>query len=321
VELAKIEIKNYKSIKEIQIIEPKNFLVFVGANSAGKSNIFEALEFSNRLLQYKSVTEAVSLFGGVKEISNFNRPHDDFELNLSSSVLSASIKYNKLDEKVFSTFKHGEYKSDFDQYFDNFSRIFVGQEKYVKIKLNDNKKLRLDCGNLEPVLARILEDQTQKEILLEWLQLFIPGFKNIEITVDEINGNHQLNLYEESYDIPFPKSLISDGTYNIIALLTAVFQSNEPQFLCIEEPENGLNPLVIRAFVNFFRSVTQEYGHYIWINTHSPTFVSELDFEEIIVVNKINGSTELKQFKNQDFKGLKIDDAWLSNSLGGGIPW
>jgi predicted ATPase len=49
----------------------------------------------------------------------------------------------------------------------------------------------------------------------------------------------------------FTKELISDGTYNILALLTAVFQSDEPQFLCIEEPENGLTPDVIKEMVNF----------------------------------------------------------------------
>ncbi|MDR3611749.1 MAG: AAA family ATPase [Ignavibacteriaceae bacterium] len=320
-ELHKVEIKNYKSIKEIQINDPRKFLVFVGANAAGKSNIFEALEFSNRL--YKSRTEAVSLYGGEKEILNFNLPNDDFELNLSSSLLSGNIRYNSSDSKVITTIKKGNYNDEdsFDQYLDNFSRIFVGQEKYVKIKFNDNNRLRLDCGNLELVLARTLKDHDLKEVLLDWLYLFIPGFKNIEITFDELKGEPQLNFYEESYRTPFPKTLISDGTYNIIALLTAVLQSKEPQFLCIEEPENGLNPKVIRELVKVFRSATQKYGHYIWINTHSPTFVSELEFEELIVVDKKDGFTLIKQFKNQDFKGLKIDDAWLSNSLGGGIPW
>ncbi len=83
---------------------------------------------------------------------------------------------------------------------------------------------------------------------------------------------------------PFTKDLISDGTYNILCLLTAVFQSDEPQFLCIEEPENGLNPYVIETLVDLFRSACEDKGHYIWLNTHSQTLVRALKEEELILV-------------------------------------
>lgn len=52
-------------------------------------------------------------------------------------------------------------------------------------------------------------------------------------------------IYEKGTNKSFNKNLISDGTFNILAILTAVYQKDEPQFLCIEEPENGLNPKVI----------------------------------------------------------------------------
>ena len=50
----------------------------------------------------------------------------------------------------------------------------------------------------------------------------------------------------QSYDEPFTKELISDGTYNILALLNRRLpKRGKPQFLCIEEPENGLHPKVV----------------------------------------------------------------------------
>ena len=43
--IKEIKIKGFKSIGEIVLKSPSPFSVFVGANGAGKSNIFEALEF------------------------------------------------------------------------------------------------------------------------------------------------------------------------------------------------------------------------------------------------------------------------------------
>ena len=79
--------------------------------------------------------------------------------------------------------------------------------------------------------------------------------------------------------------------------MTAVYQSDEPQFLCIEEPENGLHPKVIKQLVNFFRSACEEKGHYIWLNTHSQTLVSQLTPDEIILVDKEDGETKIRQVK------------------------
>ena len=135
-------------------------------------------------------------------------------------------------------------------------------------------------------------------------------------------GKHPiLIIYENSLKKPLTKRLISDGTYNIIAIIAAVFQSDEPQFLCIEEPENGLNPKVVKQLVSLFRDKCKEKGHYIWLNTHSQTLVSELTPEEIILVDKVDGNTQVKQVKGFDLHGMRMDEALLTNALGGGIPW
>ncbi|MEO6687042.1 MAG: AAA family ATPase, partial [Dyadobacter sp.] len=90
---------------------------------------------------------------------------------------------------------------------------------------------------------------------------------------------------------------------------------------CIEEPENGLTPDVIKELVILFRNACEEKGHYIWLNTHSQTLVSQLTSDEIITVDKVKGKTKIKQFKGKDFHGLRMDEAWLTNSLGSGLPW
>ncbi|MCC6372250.1 MAG: AAA family ATPase [Bacteroidia bacterium] len=331
-----INIKNYKSIKEISILEPEPFTVFVGPNAAGKSNIFEALEFYTTFS--KSISNhIVRLFG---EINNFNLPKQnersehffeiDFQTFASNVNLSLNIETDDdasiIPNKYVAPYlivgdKNYWQNESYIQFYNSFSRIFVGNEKIQKFAFNDDKRLSLSCSNLEQVLKRIMADKDKKAEITEWLEVLIPGFKNIEVVTEELSGSSNLLIYEQSIKKPLTKRLISDGTFNIIALLTALYQSNEPQFLCIEEPENGLNPKVVRELVSIFRQQCKEKGHYIWLNTHSQSIVSELNSNEIVLVDKVNGETKVKQIKGMDLQGMKMDEALLTNSIGGGIPW
>ena len=157
--------------------------------------------------------------------------------------------------------------------------------------------------------------------IIEVLQIFIPELKSIEIIKGELSDEENLLIFEEFTSKPFSRNLISNGTYNILSLITSVFQSDEPQFLCIEEPENGLNPKVVKELIHFLRAKCKEKEHYIWLSTHSQTLVSCLSKEEIVIVNKKHGNTEIQQVSDMNLYDLSLDEAWLSNVLGGGIPW
>jgi predicted ATPase len=69
------------------------------------------------------------------------------------------------------------------------------------------------------------------------------------------------------------------------------------------------------------RLICKEKGHYIWLNTHSQTLISELTTDEIIIVEKKDGLTQVKQIQDLDLRGLKMDEALFTNYIGGGMPW
>ena len=298
-----INIKNFKSIVNLTIENPNPFTVFVGPNGSGKSNIFEALEFAGGFLkgyvleieEIKKNTEitnrnAIIDYDKIKEyiakpLNEINDP--DVRLNFLFSN-NAEIEISLKDLIRFSNFEKDElFKNyrDFNIIF-QLNRLFIGNKKYKNLQRKDNRYLTNSANNLDEVLKRLLENKEKYEEISEWLGLFIPEFKKIEISKEQINGKNQFLIYEKFSAGPFDKALLSDGTYNILALLTAVFQSDEPQFLCIEEPENGLHPKVIKELVHLFREACEEKRHYIWLNTHSQTLVSQLKPEEIILVNK-----------------------------------
>ncbi len=68
--IKKIHIRNFKSLVDFELEDLKPFCAFVGPNASGKSNIFEALEFTNYLTKYTH--EAPSFFGGIQNIHSYN---------------------------------------------------------------------------------------------------------------------------------------------------------------------------------------------------------------------------------------------------------
>ncbi len=324
-----LHIKNFKSIVDLEIVEPNPFTVFVGPNGSGKSNIFEALEF--RLFSYQFgdlYRELENLFPNtysynaiLDDESVYGIPVIEIYFNTFSILdigLMTGRNGKRESENDFYTFHHD---TNYQQFVDNHSEIFISNTKREKIAIRSENKLSTSCSNLEKVLKRILQDEKKREEIKEWLELFIPGFQDIQIVSSELSSTDTLIVYEKGVEKPFTKDLLSDGTYNILSLLSAVYQSDEPQFLCIEEPENGLHPEAIKELVGFFRTQCEEKGHYIWLNTHSQSLVSALQPHEVILVNKREGQTQIKQLKGKDLHGLAMDEAWLSNALGGGLTW
>ncbi|MGA0558447.1 AAA family ATPase [Larkinella sp. VNQ87] len=338
--IKRLVIENFKSIERIELIEPNPFTVFVGPNGSGKSNIFEALEFvnlhekfasNNDISQVYFRSDAGRLYGGPIKFLNRSifSPAFKFGCFFDSFTTSIEIDYtDNISDPLQGPLSLGENFGignvnfeEYQQFYNRYSRIFVGNEKLVKLPFNDNTTLSLSAKNLESVLKRILDNPILRNEIFEWLELFIPEFKNIEIITNQYRSEEVLFWYDQYAEKPFTKDLISDGTFNILVLLTAIYQSEEPQFLCIEEPENGLNPKVVRELVNLCRYACEEKGHFIWLNTHSQTLVSQLTPDEIILVDKKQGATQTKQIKGMNLHGLPMDEAWLSKVLGGGLPW
>jgi len=326
--IQELKIKNYKSLVNIDILEPSKLLVFAGANASGKSNIFEAVEF----LMHAAMTTGTivfDIFGGSENVVNFKaqeQKNELFEIELSLSFgdnkhnIGFGLKYDIQDKQLIREFT-GIKKLD-EAIINSFSRIFIDNYKRAENKLKIYNKLWIDAANLSSILKTILEDEKKKSEIIEWIQILIPEIESVSVEKD-LGGKEELIIIEKSFpDKPFAGNLISEGTHNIIALLALFYQTNQSQFVCIEEPETGLNPAILSELIPFFHEMTEKYHHHIWITTHSASLVAELSEKELIIVNKKNGETQTNQCKEGDFEKMRPDEAWMSNMLkGGGLPW
>jgi predicted ATPase len=314
----KIHIEGYKSLVNIDIVNPEPFTVFFGTNASGKSNIFEIIE----LLRLSTLLgdKASNLFGNVSEMFSYTS-----EEEMEFFLISLETNFGNIEGKAsksnlgFNSYNLNEDQGIVQTLRNNTSRIFINHKAALPLK--DNQRLSSNVMNLGLVLKRILSDENINEEFIEWMRLLIPEFSNIEFIDDDYTGETKMMIYEKYCSTPFTSNLISDGTKNILSIFAAIYQTDEPQFLLIEEPENGLNPKIVRELAKLLREKCKENETNIWINTHSQTFVSEITTDEGILVDKVEGKTRLKQLRNYKTYSMKVDEAWLSNMFDAGLPW
>ena len=190
----------------------------------------------------------------------------------------------------------------------------------------DPIRLERKGRNLASVLQRLESDPEVRENILDWMEMIVPGIKKIRTEKQRLDGSTALLFKEEGTKRRFPAHLISDGTMYALCLLVAVLDAPSPAGMTlIEEPERGLHAKAIREFMDMMRQQASPENP-IWLTTHSESVVRALKPSELILVDKIDGRTTMKRadavnLSEEDMAPLGLDEAWLSNLLGGGLPW
>ncbi|OQY43537.1 MAG: ABC transporter ATP-binding protein [Candidatus Parabeggiatoa sp. nov. 2] len=211
-----------------------------------------------------------------------------------------------------------------------FSRIpFFNHFRLYKIDPNEAKspvknyedsELSYNGRNLAAVLTRLEKDESIRETILEWMELIVPGLEKVQTQSERLTGSTVLAFQEEGLKEAFPAHLISDGTIYLLSVLVAILDRPSVGITLIEEPERGLHPQAIMELVDGFREQAT-YERPIWVTTHNEALVRCLKNYELWLVDKKQGQTKMKQVQIADKLVSTLDQAWLTNALGGGLPW
>ncbi len=155
------------------------------------------------------------------------------------------------------------------------------------------RSLSPDGGNLPTVLARIqAEDKLAFHIISLDVANLVPGVLRIKVEQDKPSDKYV--IYAETLDQrDFSAMVLSDGTLRLLALATL---RNDPQFhgvLCLEEPENGVDPLHLKIMARLLRGMVTDFNdleqtdeplRQVLVTTHSPSFVSLPDVIDSLLV-------------------------------------
>jgi predicted ATPase len=143
--------------------------------------------------------------------------------------------------------------------------------------------LSSDGSNLPTVLARMqAEDEFALADVSRDMANLVPGI--LKIRVEKNQARNEYEIWANTSDQrSFSSQVLSDGTLRLLALAT---MKNDSQFhgvLCLEEPENGIEPLHLKNMARIMLEMATDFKdpqqedeplRQILITTHSPAFIS-----------------------------------------------
>jgi predicted ATPase len=134
------------------------------------------------------------------------------------------------------------------------------------------------------MLARMqAEDEFALTDVSRTMANLVPGI--LKIRVEQNQASNKYEIWASTSDqLTFSAQVLSDGTLRLLALAAL---SNDTQFhgvLCLEEPENGVEPLHLRNMARILREMATDFNdpqqideplRQVLITTHSPAFISQ----------------------------------------------
>ncbi|MBI4712998.1 MAG: AAA family ATPase [Planctomycetes bacterium] len=190
------------------------------------------------------------------------------------------------------------------------------------------KQLRIneDGSNIAAVLHIIRSEHYEafKEIA-ENLKSVVPELDELRTEISEgAVGHTYIAIKEKSGNISIPAWNMSAGTLQLIGLLVILLNPSPPPLICIEEPEGHLHPGLMQEFAHIIRRASEKTQ--VIVSTHSPFLLNYLKPEDVLIVTKKDGATNVKEMAKTDglkeaLKVLGLGEVWFGNSdLGGATP-
>ena len=218
--VSKIIIKNFRSIKETEIV-PDNFNIFVGQNNHGKTNLFEAIDwFFSGPKKGENIDEIRFGRTGADEISieiEFIEAKSGVELMKNQAnktkmgeVLGSSdsivVKRSSTDPKKRTIFANGKWLEKQPTGFDNALNDFLPRFEYV-----DTRKYFEDVAKftktspvgvmLSGVLTTILEKSGQyQEFHKKFEEVFGGETSDVRVELDKLSGKVKIYLEKQFPD-------------------------------------------------------------------------------------------------------------------------
>jgi predicted ATPase len=181
-----------------------------------------------------------------------------------------------------------------------------------------NDFLEEDISNLGLMLNRLRADARAKADLLSYLQMFYEGAEDI---LTPIQGGLVDVRVEEKNGITIPATRLSDGTLRWLSLLTILLHPEPPPLVCIEEPELGLHPDMIRPLAKLLVSASARMQ--LIVTTHSDALIDELSEtpKSVLICEKRESSTTLKRLDPERLtdwlKRYTLGQLWRTGEIGG----
>jgi predicted ATPase len=156
-----------------------------------------------------------------------------------------------------------------------------------------NERLLSDHGdNLASIVRRLRKNKVQFSKLISALSRVVDGVTDLR--VQQVGGYLVTELKHGDLGTSawFELNQESDGTLRLLGMLVALYQSQPSvRLLALEEPENALHPGALAVLSDVLYEASRQ--HQIITTTQSPDLISRFKADELLVVERINGISEI----------------------------
>ena len=182
--------------------------------------------------------------------------------------------------------------------------------------------LEEDGSNLLMILNRMELDGSRKKVE-EHFKRFYEPFQHSSIQLHPRGA--QLAIKERRLRRFTQSSSLSDGTIRYLCLLAILCHPDPPPLICIEEPEIGLHPDILRDVALLLLEAAERTQ--LIVTTHSDILINALsgDPETVVVCERDpDMGTTLERLSakklNLWLERYKLGELWRKGQLGG-VPW
>jgi predicted ATPase len=327
-----IQFRDFKVLRDATLPLGR-FTLIVGPNGSGKTTALQGFRAARSPgdFTFDSVAYAGALnpgFNGVDIIIKWAAPYSEVETRIS---WSKAVKRQVL----FSG--PGGVNSDTQQAICKIlERIRVysldSQKIALPVQLVPDAELQSDGGNLAAVLDR-LRDQDEKrfEALNEALGNWLPEFDRV-LFETPASGTRAFALRTRNEGYKIKATDLSQGTLLALAMLTLAYLPDPPSIVCVEEPDRGIHPRLLREVQDvFYRlSYPENYGEQrepvqVIATTHSPYLLDLFrDYpDQVVIAQKTEEGAKFERLSEQPYieeilrDSPALGDIWYTGVLGG----
>lgn len=194
---------------------------------------------------------------------------------------------------------------------------------------NSNLRVATPAGRSSNTLSESMDDLAlalnglEKTNAHEKIRVLLQELKEtyLDYSTRILFGRVGLELVEAPFDLPLPANRLSDGTLRFLALAAILLQPDPPPLICLEEPELGMHPDMIRMVASMITDASTKTQ--LIITTHSEHLLSALqdDFDVLFAFDTGLSGSLVRRFSKQEYGNWRqehtLGELWTSGELGG----